>query len=156
LAVNVPISPDIATAAAIAVGNTAAPLLAAAALRRLGFRRDLARLRDAFMLIVVALCAMIVSASIGTAALSLSGGLHGTSAGDTWWVWWTGDAFGVLIVAPFLWALWPVRVAAVRWQRAVEALVLFGLLTITTVVVTTSSVTRLFVVFPILAWIAWR
>ena len=55
----------------------------------------------------------IVSASVGTASLCLSGVQPCATAGQIWWVWWLGDAMGALIVAPvlFVWAsvgrAWP-------------------------------------------------
>src|SRR3989442_3845889 len=45
--VNLPISTNALAAAATAVGNTLAPLVAAFLLERVGFRRELDRLRDA-------------------------------------------------------------------------------------------------------------
>src|SRR5260370_10050924 len=47
LAVNLPIGPSILGAASIAAGNTLAPLIAAALLKRAGFRIELDRLPDA-------------------------------------------------------------------------------------------------------------
>jgi integral membrane sensor domain MASE1/anti-sigma regulatory factor (Ser/Thr protein kinase) len=155
-AVNLPIGPNAASAGAIAIGNTVAPLLAALLLRRFGFRWDLSRLRDAMLLVVVALSTMTISAWIGTGALAASDGLAGKSVLDTWWVWWTGDAMGVLIVAPFLWSLWPVRLARPRFVAVVEATAVFAALAAVTVVASRSEDSVLFVVFPLLVWIAWR
>src|SRR5467141_4738763 len=59
LAVNLPIGPSLLGAASIASGNTLAPLVAAALLKRAGFRIELDRLRDAVAIIVLgALAAM--------------------------------------------------------------------------------------------------
>src|ERR1700737_10398 len=65
-AVNLPIGPSPVGAAAIAAGNTLAPLVAVEVLRRVGFRPELDRLRDAISLMVVgALGGMALSATIG-------------------------------------------------------------------------------------------
>src|ERR1700688_468400 len=70
LAVNLPIGPTALGAAFIAAGNTLAPLTAAALLKRAGFRIELDRLRDAAAIIVLgALVAMTISATIGTTLL---------------------------------------------------------------------------------------
>src|SRR5438874_847996 len=71
-AVNLPIGPSPLGAALIAVGNTLAPLVAAAFLKQAGFRIELDRLRDAAAMIVLgALVAMTISATIGSSVLVL-------------------------------------------------------------------------------------
>ena len=108
LAVNLPIGPSPAGAALIAAGNTLAPLVAAELLKRVGFRPELDRLRDAAAIIGLgALVSMTISATIGTSVLVLSRAVPSTDFWPTWTVWWTGDAMGVLLVAPFLLSLMP-------------------------------------------------
>src|SRR3984893_10280278 len=105
-AVNLPIGPSPVGAAAIAAGNTLAPLVAVEVLRRVGFRPELDRLRDAIALIVVgALGGMALSATIGSSVLVLAGSVPIANFWPTWAVWWTGDAMGVLLVAPLLLSL---------------------------------------------------
>src|SRR5207245_2705493 len=100
--VNLPISTNAPAAAVTAVGNTLAPLVAATLLTRVGFRRQIDRLRDAVAIVVLAaLLSMTISASIGTATLVVSGAIHARKFLSAWAVWWTGDAMGVLVVAPF-------------------------------------------------------
>ena len=158
-AVNLPISPTAATAAVIAVGNTLAPLAASAVLRRAGFRPDLVRVKDAVMLVVVALTCMTISASIGALSLDVSDAVRDFRFFDTWWVWWAGDAMGVLIVAPFLWSVrsfLPLRGRRPAWGRALEAAGLFVVLAAVTIAVCRSTEPLLFAVLPVLVWIAWR
>jgi integral membrane sensor domain MASE1 len=158
-AVNVPITPSTLAAAAIAVGNTAAPLLAAWLLRAARFRIQLDRLRDALALCAFALLVMTVSASVGTATLVASGAVSDARFDDTWLVWWTGDAMGVLIVAPFLWSLWswwPLHRARPDWRRVGEAVLLFSVLGVTAWAISMSTDPLLFVVLPLLVWIGWR
>jgi len=102
-AVNLPIGPSPLGAAVIAAGNTLAPLVAVGLLRRVDFHRELDRLRDAVALIVIgALGSMAISATIGSSVLVLAGSVPSASFLSTWAVWWTGDAMGVLLVAPLL------------------------------------------------------
>src|SRR2546428_629629 len=83
-----------------------ARLLAATLLTRAGFRPELDRLRDALALIFLgALLSMTVSATVGTVALASVQRTSTAGFLGTWSVWWTGDAMGVLVVAPFLFTL---------------------------------------------------
>lgn len=102
LATNLPLGPTPLGAAIIAAGNTLAPLAAAALMNVAGIRLELDRLRDAGAVLLGALGGMVISASIGSAVLVLLGPVGPSSYASTWAVWWTGDAMGVLLVAPFL------------------------------------------------------
>ena len=73
-AVNLAVGTPLPLALAIAVGNTLGPLLAAWALRRIGFHPAFDRKRDIFFLSAAAILGMLVSASLGTASLSLAVG----------------------------------------------------------------------------------
>ncbi len=113
---------------AIAVGNTLAPVCAYLLLRRVGFRTALDRLQDALALVFLgALSRMVISATVGTGVLVAAGALPVHDFWPTWSVWWTGDAMGVLVIAPLLLAArtarWP-RGAPVL--RGVEAIALLG------------------------------
>src|SRR6267378_746193 len=127
-AVNLPLGPSPLGAAFIAVGNTLAPLLSAELLARAGFRRELDRMRDAVVLIVLgALVGMMVSATVGTLVLVLSGAVPATRLAATWAVWWTGDAMGVLLVAPFLLNLLPYPGRRpLGWSGIAEVAILAG------------------------------
>src|SRR5437660_10441115 len=104
--VNAPISTNPLAAAATAGGNTIAPLVAAELLHRVHFRLEMDRLRDAASIVfVAALASMLLSASIGAGTLVLSGAIAERQFFTAWGVWWTGDAMGVLVVAPFLLSL---------------------------------------------------
>src|SRR5687768_13034730 len=75
----------LAVACGIAVGNTLEAVLAAVALRRAGFRPELDRLRDVLALIVLAaLLATTVSATIGVASLHAGGLVAAGRIVETW------------------------------------------------------------------------
>ena len=156
--VNAPISPSLGAAAVVAVGNTLAPLLSAQLLRRVGFRTEFDRLRDALALVfLAALGGMLVSATLGASTLALSGAIPADEFPSAWSVWWTGDAMGVLIVAPFLLSLLSIRFRpGTRWSRRMEAAALFVGLAITCRLVFSSDVGLQFLIFPFLIWAAWR
>jgi integral membrane sensor domain MASE1 len=154
-AVNVPISPSPIIAAGIAVGNTAAPIVAVWLLRRLQFRTSLARPRDALTLLAAGTVATTISASGGTVSLILSGAVAAGHFGSSWLVWWTGDDMGIVLVAPVLWALRRPR-PALTWLRAAEATGLAALLVGIVLLATSNQGPGLFIVFLPLIWIAWR
>jgi serine phosphatase RsbU (regulator of sigma subunit)/anti-sigma regulatory factor (Ser/Thr protein kinase) len=158
LAVNLPISEGPLPAALTAAGNTLAPLLAATLLARVGFRRQLDRRRDALAIVFLgALTSMLVSATIGTGALVVSDAIGSDQLSSAWAVWWTGDAMGVLTVAPFLLCL-PLfregpRWSRTRWLEGAAVLVLAGAVTTWTV---GSELPLLYLSLPVVAWSAWR
>jgi len=158
LAVNLPIGPSPLGATVIAVGNTLAPLTAAAFLGLTGFRIELDRLRDAASIIILgALVAMTISATTGTAVLVLSGVVPTDSALPTWAVWWTGDAMGVLLVAPFLLSLLPsLRSPTPTWRQAPELVGLLLGVGILTFVLFQNRLRLEYLVFPLIMLAAWR
>src|SRR6059036_611302 len=107
--VNLPITPNPLAAAATAAGNTLAPFAAAELLRAADFRKEIDRLRDAAAIVAAALLGMLISATIGTWTLQLSDIITADRFASAWAVWWTGDAMGVLVVAPFLLSLFVFR-----------------------------------------------
>ena len=155
--VNLEISPPL-TAAEIAIGNTLAPLAASFVLTTLGFRRQLDRLRDAFVLVFfAALPSTLISASIGTAALISADAISTDAFFPTWSVWWTGDAMGMLAVAPAILVYRDHRVRLRLTPREfAEALILAVSFIAAVTLPFYSSRPLYFAVFPPLAWISWR
>jgi diguanylate cyclase (GGDEF)-like protein/PAS domain S-box-containing protein len=154
--VNAPIGPSPLTAVGIAVGNTVAPLLCATLLQKAGFRPQLDRLRDAVALVSFGTLSMTVSATCGTATLLLWGSIPFSQFWPTWSVWWAGDAMGVFIVAPFLLGLRSTGPRSGSWRRRAEAGLLFGGLAVVSYFGLTSPYQARYLVFPFLAWAAWR
>jgi signal transduction histidine kinase len=157
-AVNLPLGPSPLGAAFIAVGNTLAPLVSAELLARAGFRRELDRLRDAVVLIVLgALVGMMVSATVGTLVLVLSGAVPAARLAATWAVWWTGDAMGVLLVAPFLLSLLPYPGRRpLGWRAAVEVATVSAGVGLVTYVLFQNRFRLEYLVLPLIMAAAWR
>ncbi len=155
-AVNAPISSSLWAAAFTAFGNTAAPLVAAEFLRATRFRRELDRFRDAAAIVFLgALLAMTISASIGTTTLLATGAIEPSGLWAAWAVWWTGDAMGVLTVAPFLFSLSGFRSVRSRARR-LELLGLFSGVVMVGFLVVSTDAHLLFLTIPLLGWAAWR
>jgi len=146
-------------AAAIAVGNTLAPLVAYVLLRRAGFRTDLSRKRDAAALVLLgSMAGMAVSATLGTLTLVLAGSVPASAGWTTWWVWWAGDGAGVLVFTPLLLLLLdaPRLLRTTTTARRVEWV---GLMAATLAISSLAVVPKagiLFVVIPVLVWTALR
>ncbi|MGH3085559.1 MAG: MASE1 domain-containing protein, partial [Gaiellaceae bacterium] len=156
--VNLPIT-NLPAALITAAGNTLAPMLAAWLLERVGFRQQIDRVRDVAALVVLgALLSMTVSATIGTAALELSSNSPLEGFWTAWSAWWAGDAMGILVVAPFLLCLltWREVEPKLGWRRLPEALALLVLLVTASVFAMWNTGQLLFLIPPLLAWIAWR
>lgn len=155
--VNAPIGPSVFTAAVIALGNTMAPVVAYLLLTRTDFRPQLDRVTDALRLVFFgALASSLVSASIGTMALLASNALPARDFWVTWSVWWTGDAMGLLLVAPLLLTFSTSRWPAPRllwWLEAAAVLLgCVGLAAATAL----GQLPFLFYMLPLAVWAAVR
>jgi PAS domain S-box-containing protein len=155
-AVNLPINTNVLAAAATAAGNTLAPLVAASLLLRVGFRREIDRLWDAVHIVFLgALLSTLISASVGAGTLVVSGALSAHEFPAAWAVWWTGDAMGVLVVAPFLLSLFQ-RPWSGSLRERTEGAALLLLVAVVTLLVMNSDRGLMFLVIPFLGWTAWR
>ncbi|MER5308523.1 MASE1 domain-containing protein [Streptomyces sp. NPDC002773] len=138
------------------VSNTVAPLCAFLLLRRAGFRRDMARLRDGLSLVFLGgFGAMLISATAGVGLQVAKGSLDESEFWFVWLAWWVGDTMGVLLVAPLLLVLaGPAgRFRVRRWKEAA----FLGLTTLVLMpMAVLSPMSMLFLVFPLLIWAALR
>lgn len=140
----------------ILVGNTLAPLAAYTALRTVGFRKQLDRLRDGVVLVFLgAFAGMLISSTLGCVTLVLTEKLPPERFWPVWACWWAGDVMGVLVVTPILLVLRRARMPRVT-DRWLEAVGLFVVMTCASLVATTSTLAMLYLVFPVLIWAALR
>lgn len=140
----------------IVLGNTLAPLAAYALLRRVGFRNELARLRDGVCLVFLgAFAGMLISATVGSVTLMLDDKVPPGRFWLVWSSWWAGDAMGVLVVTPVLLVLSRVRRPRLtdRWP---EACLLAVVVVVAGTFSTRSSLPLLYLVFPVIIWAALR
>ncbi|MEU8780022.1 MASE1 domain-containing protein [Streptomyces sp. NPDC048637] len=142
----------------IMAGNTLAPVCAFLMLRRVGFHTGLDRLRDGVSLVALgAFAGMLISATLGSGTLLLSGALPAGGFWRTWAAWWVGDAMGILVVTPLVLACRKVRwlrgVPVYRWAEAAALLITS---VVVSLVAVTSELSLLFLVFPLIVWAALR
>lgn len=115
----------------ISAGNIVEALLVAWLLQhKLDFHRDLDRVRDVVLLLLVGSAGAMASAVIGPASLVLGGVLPASLYGTVWQQWVMGDATGVIVFTPLLlaWASWrPANGLPARpWEAVILALLLLA------------------------------
>ncbi len=151
-------------AAGLAAGNTCAAIAGAYLLHLLpGFERSLARMRDALGLILLAaVAASMVSASIGTAVLFGTEVKPWADVTSAWFVYWVGDAMGVILVAPLLLTWKDLRRVGEK-RRLLEGLLLGAVLFFVCKVIFAGGLLQApesqlfaFAVFPFVMWAAIR
>jgi PAS domain S-box-containing protein len=153
----------LATAAGIAVGNTAEAVVAVALLHRMAFRNSLDRARDVGGFIVAAFVATMVSATLGNLSLCLGHAEKWADFGPLWVTWWLGDLVGALVLGPLI-LVWATR--SDDWlpkKRYIEAALLLTALSLAAMVTFARStptpiqyypLTRLIV--PFFLWVSLR
>ena len=130
LFVNFATQGSLATALAIAAGNTLEALLGAwLTCRFAGGPKAFARTRNILLFILLAgIVSTTVASTIGVTSLSLAGYAIWNDYAAIWLTWWLGDMVGTLIVAPLL-LLWSTQsFLPVKATQVLEATALLLLL----------------------------
>jgi len=157
LVANATSGASLPVAAFISVGNTLEAVVGAALLRRVSFSSRLERVRDVLALVVLAAAgSTAIAATNGVTTLWVSENLSG-SYGSNWFLWWSGDAMGDLIVAPLLlvWLSFPLWKP--RRTELLEGLALIGLIALVSWFVFVHGYWRYpHLLFPLLIWAALR
>jgi signal transduction histidine kinase len=152
------------TALAVAAGNTLEAIAGYAVLRRFAFDARVERMWDVYALVVTAVAAPAISASLGVANLWQAGLIPpAATLGETWLVWWVGDAMGALLVTPVLLTLTDRRLAwpPPRAGEAVVFLLVLAALGFTVLATVPAPATHAdpnlaYLVFPMIIWAALR
>jgi integral membrane sensor domain MASE1 len=87
----------------MALGNTLEALAAVYVLRRyIYLHNSIDRIQDVIGLVIVSVFATMISATIGSFTLMITGLGDWLNFGNIWFTWWIGDLLGALVVAPIL------------------------------------------------------
>lgn len=126
---NVTTQGTILTSLGIAFGNTLEAVIGAyLAYRFAAGRYSFERVRDASLYIVlVALIAPCVSATIGVASLALGGFIDEGITQTVWFTWWLGNVVSALLLTPFL-LLWANNFRIPRAKKYGFELLIFALI----------------------------
>jgi diguanylate cyclase (GGDEF)-like protein/PAS domain S-box-containing protein len=155
---NVTAGEPVITALGVALGNTAEALIGAWMLSRSpGFRRQLDRMRDvALLMVVVAAASTLASATIGVISQVAGGVISPHGAGSAWRAWWLGDVARDMLGAPLLlvWASYLQHDRDVR--RGLEAVAIGLTLGGLTAFVFSSSVGPAYALLPLVFAVALR
>ncbi|HSF24329.1 MAG TPA: PAS domain S-box protein, partial [Blastocatellia bacterium] len=165
LVANIATGLPIATASAIAAGNTLEALAAGFLIHRfVGSQSPFYRAQDVMRFVLLAvLLSPMVSATIGNASLCLSGAAAWANFGSLWLTWWIGDGVGALVVAPLI-LTW-VDKSSEQWspRRLAEALLLLISVTAVSTSVFREALPSNFVnlslgrlIIPFLIWAGFR
>ena len=163
--VNVSTAGTVATSLAIASGNTLEALAAAyLVMQSAGGRNAFQRSQNIFRFALFAgILATVISATLGSTTLVVSGLASWSNFTTIWSTWWLGDGVGAVIVTPLI-LLW-VENPRLSWSRrqVLELMFLFGGLFLTAWSVFGNglhSVVRNYpfeyLCFPFLIWAAFR
>jgi diguanylate cyclase (GGDEF)-like protein/putative nucleotidyltransferase with HDIG domain len=140
-----------------ALGSTAEALTGYWLLRLMRFRPKLDRVRDVFALLVLAaMLSTMVSATIGTTTLLVSGSIGLSGVWSTWHVWWLGDFTGDVIVAPLLLVLAQGRPRIPRGWRLAETVAFALVLAALAAIAHALTLGIAYLVLPVLIWAALR
>jgi diguanylate cyclase (GGDEF)-like protein len=161
---NLTTAGSIATSLGIASGNTLEGVLGAYLVARFAHGRYACdRAADVFKLVVCALLATMVSATVGITSLAAGGFAPRADLGSVWLTWWLGDSVGAVLFAPpvLLWSTPP----QVPWRprQLPETLALGGALTLVGLSVfggmapdALRNAPLEFLCIPVLVWAAFR
>jgi diguanylate cyclase (GGDEF)-like protein len=161
---NLTTAGSIATSLGIASGNTLEGVLGAYLVARFAHGRYACdRAADVFKLVVCALLATTVSATVGITSLAAGGFAPRADSGSIWLTWWLGDSVGAVLFAPPV-LLWSADLR-VRWRprRALESVALGASLILTGLAVfggwapdALHNAPLEFLSIPVLVWAAFR
>lgn len=164
-AVNVVTGASPLVALGIASGNTLEAVLGAYMLKRVvHFEPHMERVKDVLGLVVpTAIVATAVSATVGVTSLLAAHTVSAHTYWGTWLAWWVGDVLGAIVVAPLVFVWSQRRVIIWRPKLLIEASLYFiVLIGVGSVIFHGSTMlhiqpfTFIYLIFPVLIWIALR
>ena len=158
LIANITTGGPLVSVVGIAVGDTLEAVVGALLLWKIaGFRRSLEGMRDVLALLLLgALLATTISATVGVGSLWAAGSIPADLVGFEWRVWWLADAAGTLLITPLI-LVFASRPSLPREAaRVAEGLGTLALLVAVSLLIFSQSTVLVWAILPILLWIAFR
>ena len=160
---NVWVGYPLAFTLATTCGNPLEAVVACWILRRFVFRMSFDSAADVSKLVLSAVAAAPIAATIGVTMFVVTASAPGQSIGSVWFGWWVGDILGIVLVAPAVIALQQSWMSVRYGRSTVEHVITLGLLTVGSLVMfrtdwlaAEAHLPLPFFLFPILLWIAMR
>lgn len=156
-AINALNGAPLVAAAIIGVGSAAGPMVAAHALRRVDFAMRLERLRDGILLLAYgAVVGAAISAVVGATALGIAEGAPVRSIPGLVMTWWSGDALGIVLVAPLAFAWITPRGSTISGGRTELVLLVLAASGLALATFLSTERDLAWAAFPIVVWSALR
>ena len=149
--------PTAAIVAAVIATGSALQTYAVASLveRHLGVPRSFARVRDVLVFVGFVAGGAIIAPTVALLPLAVIYPLDAADLAGNWWIWWQGDACGMLIFAPLI-LTWSAPGIAWTRRRILEAAAFAVLLLLACHVVFSADLARTFIIMPFVIWVAFR
>ena len=158
------VSDSLAITVLVTPGNVLQALAGYWLLRRVGFDHGLERIKDVIFLVGMAtLVPTTISAFTGSLGVIANSEPSLGLFLSVFWVWWLGNAMGILVFTPFLLSIRKGYFAGWTIRRYIEWICLFSTLVISVLFVFTNvtgagiySYPLAYIPFPFLIWAAFR
>jgi PAS domain S-box-containing protein len=143
-------------AAVIATGSALqAYAVATLVQRHLGVPRSFARVGDVLVFVGFVAGGAIIAPTVALLPLAV---IYPLDAGDlaaNWWIWWQGDACGMLIFAPLI-LTWSAPGIAWNRRKIVEGVIFGAVVLLVSHLVFSADLARTFLIMPLVIWAAFR
>ncbi len=116
--------------------------------------------REIIILFIVGTVVTALTASLGALVSFLA---YHTTFLNTWFVWWTSDGLGIILITPFIigWTTKGKAVTSMTWRQIVETSILVVIITVFTwllygpFTIAEKPLLRNYMLFPLLIWLAF-
>ena len=151
----------ILTGVMIGIGSAIQPFIGYLLLNRLfDYKELVSTVKNYVLFIVIVPIMSLVSSTIGTSSLFLSGLISSDITKEVWLTWWLGDGVGIILFTPFI-LIWK-AIPSIKWNKntyrllaVMTLLIFFSFISFSDVfVIDEVSINIYFITWPFLIWIA--
>jgi len=145
----------------IAIGSAAQPFIGYLLLNRLfDYQQLVSTVKNYVLFIIIVPIMSLVSSTIGTSSLFLSGLISSDIIKEIWLTWWLGDGVGIILFTPFIliWKTIPnieLNKNTYRLLSVMTLLIFFSFISFSNIFVVNEVTMNIhFITWPFLIWIA--